>query len=114
LTDTNQQFPEIDNEAKRLKEAMERMERKHTETADLDSNTVQIAPCPYCGLETGMVEADAAMYPDIYFSVVCPQCGARGPVHMERFDFDEAEIMARKLFAVRATASTTTELGGSD
>jgi hypothetical protein len=103
LTDTNQQFPEIDNEAKRLKYAME---QKRTAT-DWNANMVQISPCPHCGIETGMIEADATMYPDIAFSVVYPKCGARGPVYFERFDFDEAEIKARKLFAARMTDRDT-------
>jgi DNA-directed RNA polymerase subunit RPC12/RpoP len=58
--------------------------------------------CPYCGLETGIVEFDALYSsPSLGFAVVCPRCGARGPVHRQEFDFHDAEIAAIKLFSQR-------------
>jgi len=62
-----------------------------------------LSPCPHCGLETGIVECDAREYPNLCFAVTCPRCGAKGPVHWQRFYFGEPEIAARRLFAERAS-----------
>jgi hypothetical protein len=54
--------------------------------------------CKHCGMETWKIHCDATYYPELWFSVVCPRCGAMGPAYNERFDYDEAEKMARELF----------------
>lgn len=49
-------------------------------------NKQKIEPCPWCGVPTDWLEAEAFFGMKAIWFVVCNRCGARGPVGHDQTD----------------------------